>query len=104
MLWSAPASGANSSVESRTSTQRILFPSRRQQHGAASDHRKDRPLDLHVERDEMDWIKEAWRCRSFWMTGTRRITVADYAVIGCMSLRRVKRNDSGVAPHADERQ
>lgn len=52
----------------------------------------------------MDWIKEAWRCRSFWMTGTRRITVADYAVIGCMSLRRVKRNDSGVAPHADERQ
>ncbi|KVQ17702.1 hypothetical protein WJ98_21050 [Burkholderia ubonensis] len=29
------------------------------------------------------------------------ITIADYAVIGCMSLRRVKRNESGVAPHAD---
>ncbi|KVN97484.1 hypothetical protein WJ85_14840 [Burkholderia ubonensis] len=32
------------------------------------------------------------------------ITVADYAVIGCMSLRRVKRNESSVAPHADQRQ
>ncbi|KVR58363.1 hypothetical protein WK20_00675 [Burkholderia ubonensis] len=31
------------------------------------------------------------------------ITIADYAVIGCMSLRRVKRNESCFAPHADER-
>ncbi|WP_431820884.1 hypothetical protein [Burkholderia sp. F1] len=29
------------------------------------------------------------------------ITVADYVVIGCMSLRRVKPNESGIAPHAD---
>ncbi|KVS36838.1 hypothetical protein [Burkholderia ubonensis] len=29
------------------------------------------------------------------------ITVADYAVIGCMSLRRVKRNELGIALHAD---